>query len=328
MRLNLKYIVEDVDRHGNVRVYYRPPGSKKYRLREQPGTPEFLRELERAKKEAAKPVAAKRTKRQVRPSSIPGTLAHAATGYFASPEFTSLDEATRSQRRRLLGLLCEEHGQKRIRQMLPRHVRAIRDARADTPGAVNNVIKSLRALVKWALDRDLIDSNPATGISKLKPKRQGGFPPWTMDDVEIYRRKHPLGTTPRLAMELLLATGLRRSDAVRVGRQHVERFDGQDWIVMTAHKNRNSHPVRVEIPISPDLAAAIDAGPTGDLAFLVTEYGNPFSDKAFTGRMRSWTTAAGLQDALRMVCANCEAHCSLKRVPLKRRSPPRWSHRS
>ena len=43
-------------------------------------------------------------------------------------------------------------------------------------------------------------------------------------------------------------------------------------------------------------AGSLDAGPTGDLAFLVTEYGNPFSDKAFTGRMRSWTTAAGLQD--------------------------------
>lgn len=297
MRLNLRYVVEDVDRHGNVRVYYRPPGGRKYRLRERPGTPEFLREFERAKRDAAKPVKAKRpNKGKARPSSIPGTLAHATSLYFGSPEFGALDQATRTQRRTLLGQLCEEHGHKRIRQMLPRHVRAIRDARAETPGAANNLIKSLRALLKWSLNRDLIDSNPATGIEKLKPKRQGGFPPWTLDDVEAYRRKHPLGTTPRLAMELMLATGLRRSDAVRVGRQHIQRFDGHDWIVMTAHKNRNSHPVRVEIPISPELAAALDAGPTGDLAFLVTEYGRPFSDKAFTGRMRSWTQAAGLKD--------------------------------
>ena len=52
MRLNLKYVIEDVDRHGNVRVYYRPPGHTKIRMREKLGTPEFLRELEAATKSA------------------------------------------------------------------------------------------------------------------------------------------------------------------------------------------------------------------------------------------------------------------------------------
>lgn len=39
--------------------------------------------------------------------------------------------------------------------------------------------------------------------------------------------------------EVLFATGMRRSDAVRVRRQHLQRFEGIDWIVMTTHKNRN-----------------------------------------------------------------------------------------
>ena len=36
-----RYIVEDVDRHGNVRIYFRRTGQPKIRLRERPGTEAF-----------------------------------------------------------------------------------------------------------------------------------------------------------------------------------------------------------------------------------------------------------------------------------------------
>jgi integrase/recombinase XerD len=35
--LRLKYVVEDVDRHGIVRIYFRRPGFPKIRLRGLPG---------------------------------------------------------------------------------------------------------------------------------------------------------------------------------------------------------------------------------------------------------------------------------------------------
>ena len=53
MRLSLKYICEDVDRHGNVRCYVRVPGKKKVRLRALPGTPEFMDEYQAAIANAA-----------------------------------------------------------------------------------------------------------------------------------------------------------------------------------------------------------------------------------------------------------------------------------
>ena len=40
-----------------------------------------------------------------------------------------------------------------------------------------------------------------------------------------FEKKHALGTRARLAYELLSCTGLRRSDIVRVGRQHIRRLD-------------------------------------------------------------------------------------------------------
>ena len=40
--IELRHLVEDVDRHGNVRVYYRRKGKEKIRLRASLGTDEFL----------------------------------------------------------------------------------------------------------------------------------------------------------------------------------------------------------------------------------------------------------------------------------------------
>lgn len=44
MKMRLKYLVEDLDRHGNLRRYIRIPGQKKVRLRGIPGTEEFHQE--------------------------------------------------------------------------------------------------------------------------------------------------------------------------------------------------------------------------------------------------------------------------------------------
>ena len=40
--------VEDRDRHGNLRIYYRPKVGKKIRLRETPWTPDFMAAYEEA----------------------------------------------------------------------------------------------------------------------------------------------------------------------------------------------------------------------------------------------------------------------------------------
>jgi hypothetical protein len=42
VKIKLKYLVEDKDRHGNVRLYVRLPGKPKVRLRGIPGSEEFM----------------------------------------------------------------------------------------------------------------------------------------------------------------------------------------------------------------------------------------------------------------------------------------------
>ncbi|MGB5212684.1 MAG: integrase, partial [Anderseniella sp.] len=93
--------------------------------------------------------------------------------------------------------------------------------RRHTPFAANNFLKTVRALFRWACNSDLISSDPTIGVKSFS-KKTDGFPAWTENDVVAYRKMWPLGTRERLAMELLLLTGLRRGDAVRLGRQHVK----------------------------------------------------------------------------------------------------------
>ena len=49
--------IEDVDRHGNIRIYFRRKGAPKVRLREMPWTPAFMTEYEAAKGQATTPAA-------------------------------------------------------------------------------------------------------------------------------------------------------------------------------------------------------------------------------------------------------------------------------
>jgi len=51
---------------------------------------------------------------------------------------------------------------------------------------------------------------------------------------------------------------------------------------------RNRRPITLELPILPVLQRIIDASTTGDLAFLVNEYGQPFTANGFGNRMREW----------------------------------------
>ena len=101
----------------------------------------------------------------------------------------------------------------------------------------------------------------------------------------------------RLALALLLYTTQRRSDVVRMGRQHIrETPDGPALYV----KQRKTG-VELLIPIHPELAAVLDATPSEHLTFLVTATGKPYGDNHFSESFREWVDAAGLPK-------HCTAH--------------------
>lgn len=290
MRVPLKYISEDVDRHGNVRCYVRVPGKKKVRIRALPGTPEFMEEYQ-----AAIATSAGAPLRQANEIKK-GSFRYLCIRYYASTAYKALDIKTRDWLRRALDEVAGEHGAKPVAMMQTRHVRRLRDAKAATPAAANQLMKALRALFSWANEAEETTVNPTIGVKKLK-LRSDGHHTWTDDEIQQYYKRHPLGTKARLALDLLRFTAGRREDAPRLGRQHVR--DGR--IRFRQAKNEHRNPIDIDIPLHPMLAESIAAAKVRtNMTFLLTEFGKPFTANGFGNKFKDWCRQADLP--------HCSAH--------------------
>lgn len=277
----LPYTVTDRDRHGNVRHYVRRKG-KKVRLPGLPGSPEFMK----AYHAAVGPTAELH-------ESVEGSLRAACIAYYASADFRRLDASTQAWRRRSLDEIASEHGHKSLAGMRPKHIRAIREKLADTPAAANHRLKALRALFAWATEAELVQANPAKEVRLIR-YHSDGHATWSPTWIAAYRERHALGTKARLALELLLYTTGRREDAVRLGPKHLcETPEGLRLRFVQA-KNEHRKPVSIDIPVHPDLQAAITGTPSGDLPFLVTEYGKPYTPAGFGNWFRERCNEAGV----------------------------------
>jgi integrase len=138
----------------------------------------------------------------------------------------------------------------------------------------------------FCITENLLDADPAAGVKLSKVKDTGGHPTWTETEIEQYRAYHPPGTRPRLALELLLGTMAARCDVVWLGAQHAPGA--------TLSYRRGKTGVAVDIPVLPELRAAIDAIPERNLTFLITKQGRPFTAAGFGNWFRDQCNAAGI----------------------------------
>src|SRR6516165_1234627 len=106
-------------------------------------------------------------------------------------------------------------------------------------------------------------------------------------EIAQFEAHHPIGTKPRLALALLLYTAQRRSDVVRMGRQHIRN----GAFIVKQQKTGTELP---PIPVLPELRAVLDATPSEHLTFLVTATGKPYGPNHFSETFREWCDAAGL----------------------------------
>lgn len=104
-KAELKFLVEDVDRHWNVRVYFRRKGHAKIRLRKPPGSEEFMKEYWALMDGTAQPVSDDSAGKQ---PAAKGSLRWLIENYYASADYRRLEGRTRHVRRQLLDALCPE----------------------------------------------------------------------------------------------------------------------------------------------------------------------------------------------------------------------------
>lgn len=222
----------------------------------------------------------------------PGTVAAGLVAYTSSAAFKNgLRKSTQTVYFNIMSRWRDQYGDRQLRQLQPRHIIGWIDERAETPAAARNFLKALRHMLRYCLSISLIETDPTAGI-KAPILRGDGIPTWSDEEIEQYRRRHPLGTTARLALELLIGTALRRSDVVLLGRQHLR--DSGMAIFVSHHKTGWSGTV----PVTADPAQALNTIPIGQhnhLTFLITSFGAPFSSgDSFANAFHDWCQEAGL----------------------------------
>lgn len=104
------------------------------------------------------------------------------------------------------------------------------DGSGATPGAADNMIRSVRAPYKWATEREYVANNPAAGIAAVNTALKGGAVPRTPDNLLKFKKKHPPGTTAHLGLTLQAFTACRVVYAIRFGRDQEVTRSGQTWL--------------------------------------------------------------------------------------------------
>jgi hypothetical protein len=195
--------VEDRDRHGNFRIYYRAKGRPKVRLRGVPWTPEFMAEYEAAKA-APEPSRLK--------GIPPNTWRWLCIRYFAEcADYLRYDDRQKRVRRGLLEATFDEplapnsprfFRDMPISRMSADAVEVLRDRKLDTPEAANARVKAVRQVFKWGVKKRLALTNPARDVEYFK-SGSDGFYTWTPEEMERFEGRHPVGTKARLALALM-----------------------------------------------------------------------------------------------------------------------------
>lgn len=265
------------DRHDKQRIYYREPGKPQVALPGPLYSEEFWTAYHKAQK--AEPVSAGK-------APVAGSMGAAIQGYYKSAEFIKLAESTKEVYRRILDAFAAEHGHAPLKGIMTKHVNALIDAKGSTPSAANILRKRLSSVFKYGMQAGMIDANPAREAKRIKTESKG-IRSWTEEDIAAYRSKWSADTPERIALEILLNTGLRRSDAVRLGWQHIV----DDAFVIWTKKSQEI--VELHVPIHRDLAFIFDL-PRGRNTFISTIYGKARSAKSFTNWIREAAHEAGL----------------------------------
>lgn len=285
------------DRHGTLRYYFRRGAVRKI-LPKDPASPEFLKAYDLAKngeQPQASPTQATK-----------GTIEALVREFYASGEFRNdLKDSTKREYRYRLEWLRIKHGEKPVALMRRRHILMMRDEKCETPGEANTLLRIVRRLLSFAVDREYREDNPALRIKLFKG---GEFRDWKDEELAQFETRWQPGTKQRLAYTLLLYTGQRRQDVAAM----LEADAFGDRIKVVQEKT----DAKIDIPSHPILREELSLRPR-NLMMLLNDRGGPYTSEALGQFLAAAIDDAGLPDdcvvhGLRKTAARklAEAGCS------------------
>lgn len=306
-----QYVTVFTDRHGKKRYRYRRTGYAGGYFKTDLGTDEFREEYRSfgESKLEQRPIAGK---------WAPGTAGDLVARYVSSPTRLGPSLTTQAKVRRIVDSFRDEHGHRYVADFTfeaidtiisRKRVKVLGGKRPEGGiEAARKLRKELMRLFDYAekIGMRPLGSNPVRHSEKVRVaagERSKGYHTWTEAEIAQYRARHKIGTNARLAMELMLWTGQRRSDAYRLGPADV--LDGR--FALKQAKTGKALLIKLVEPLEKAIAAV--ERPEGAPAFLLTSHGKPYTNAGFGNKMREWCDEAGLP--------NCTAH-GLRKAMMRR----------
>jgi integrase len=312
-QVRIQYVHNYVDRHGkNWRSYFNPPGGPKVALTARPiGSPEWLAQLHAARHgETVIPgVGAK--------GSPKGSVNFVIASWLASNEYRGLKARSRRAydapfeflRQKIGPFLVADIRRGQIKELLKQ---------TENDGAYNSLLLATRKIMTEAIELELRDEDPTVKIKKRVSKNPFGRRCWRLEHIEQYRRRHPIGTVARTALEIGFNTGMRIGDAAMFGRQHL--IEGGKAFSNVPVKTEKFGTIVAQPIRDPQLIAALAAAPVrGQRPFLCNPSGDNYTVDYLGDHFAEWCKEAGLPDfcrfhglrkacAVRMSHAGCSKH--------------------
>jgi integrase len=269
-------------RHGRYVWYVQISAGPLIRVRGEFGTQEFSDSYTAALARAG-------TKPAPTIRAAKGTLEWAWLSYKGSSAWAGLSRATKRQRENIMKHVIASAGNEPITAIDRAAIVDGVDRRSHTPFQAKNFVQTMRGLFEWLVDTNKLKVDPTAGVKVKKPKTRG-FLEWTYEEILKYEKRWPLGTRERVMLDVYCYTGLRRGDAAAVGKQHVHNN------VISLATEKSQRRTMVHIPMLDVLKRTLEAGPTGDLAFIVSSASKPYKKESLGNAFKDACVAAGILD--------------------------------
>lgn len=282
----LKYHHAFTDQDGTLRHYFRRRG-KRTALRGPFGSADFWQDYNACMADVPKDAPA-------RPPARAGSFDALAALYFASSAYKGLARSSRTNYRRVINGFLKHHGHRLVAQFKREHCDVIIGDMSGKPGAGIVLLKRIRTLVRYAIALKWIEHDPTLGVASYASTE---FHTWTDPELSAFEARWPPGSRQRLAYALLLYTGQRGSDAHLMARTDVH---GDAIEVVQEKTGQAESDEKLVIPMHRALQLELSLA-KGNVVFLTTAWGKPFSVKGFGQFVSRAIRKAGLP-------ARCKAH--------------------
>lgn len=297
------YVSEFEDNRGKLRRRFRRGNVSRY-INGEPGSPAFMEAYTAALTDSAAkggPISSKRPKE--------GSVGALVASYYASRNYLGLRKSTQVSYKNVIEPFREECADWPVALLTRKWIEREMAKQIDRKPRANNWLKRMRALWDHAIDLGLTETNPARTVKLYK--LGGGHKEWPEHLIEQYQARHKTGTMARLALDLLLYTGQRRSDIVVMSKSHVRNGE------IRISQKKTDHVLY--IPLHPKLQISIAETPSKCTTYLCTEYHRPFTPDGFGNWFRKQCQRANIPDGYsahglrkaagyRLADAGCSAH--------------------